>query len=503
MQLRQAGRLLVLGLFLGLTFDVLFNGKMPGISVPLFALLLMIGLALTLRWESANALRSNLWLPVALLIFATMVMVRANGFLTFLNVCVCLGLLSLIAVYLTQKPTTQLLLPEIVLAPLHALGLALFNGIHIVAQARRSDLANPPRESRGRVLPVVRGLLLAFPVLVVFVSLLASADLVFGEWVQRLLDLDLLATVWSWARHGVLILLIGIPVAGALAYTARTRKPDSAVSPSWLTPPRFIGATESLVVLNSVNALFAVFVGLQLTYLFGGLSNISAAGYTYAEYARRGFAELVMVAVLTLVLVYVLRDVARLDDPKSAMAFQISATLLVGLTCVMLVSAFRRLLMYETAYGFTELRIYVHTFMVWLGLLLAWFGLTLWRRSTSFGIGLIVAVLGFVLTLNVLNPDALIVQQNARRYQGLLPRVSSEYVEERIDVNYLTGLSDDAVPALIELANTSTGEVRDVLEKDLRARLSARKQDQDWRTWQAYHLSRSTAFKLLSVYLGE
>lgn len=503
MQLRQAGRLLLLGLVLGFAFDLLFNGKIPGISVPLYALLLVVGLALALRWEEASALRSNLWLPGTLLVFAAMVMVRANGFLTFLNVGVCLGLLSLIAVYLTQRPTTHLLLPEILLAPLQALGLSLYNSTHVLAQAGRTDLASIPRQSRNRVLPILRGLLLALPVLVVFTALLASADLIFGQWVQRLVELNLLATFWSWSRHGVVIALIGVTVAGALAYTSRARKPGSVASPPWLTPPRFIGATEGLVVINAINALFAVFVGLQVTYLFGGLANITAAGFTYAEYARRGFAELVMVAVLTLALVYVLRDVSQLSSPRSTWLFKISGSVLIALTCVMLVSAFKRLLLYETAYGFTELRVYVHTFMVWLGILLAWFALTLWWQSASFGVGLIAVVLGFVLTLDVLNPDALIVTQNARRYQGLLPQVSAEYVEERIDVNYLTGLSDDAVPALIELANASSGEVHDVLDKDLRTRFSARKRDQEWRRWQSYHLSREAAFAGLSSYVGE
>lgn len=503
MQLRQPTRLLLLGLFLGFAFDLLFNGKMPGVSVPLFALLLVLGLALTLRWEAASAIGSNLWLPAALLLFAAMTAIRANGFLIFLNMCVCLGLLSIIAVYLTQRTTTRLLLPEVILAPLQALGLALYHSIRVMGQARRSDLAAVPRESRGRALPVLRGLLLALPVLVVFIALLTSADLIFAEWVQALLDLDILAMLWSWVRHGLVILLIGVPVAGALAYTARARKAGSATSPAWLTPPRFIGATEGLVVINSVNILFAIFVGLQLTYLFGGLANITSSGFTYAEYARRGFAELVLVALLTLGLVYVLRDISRLDSPKTSLAFKVSATILVGLTCVMLVSAFRRLLLYETAYGFTELRIYVHVFMVWLGLLLTWFGLTLWRPGANFGTGLIVVVLGFVLTLDLLNPDALIVRQNAQRYQGLLPSISSQYVEEKIDVNYLTRLSDDAVPALIELANSTTGEVHDVLDKDLRARLSTRKQDEEWRRWQSYHLSRWTGFTLLSRYVGE
>jgi hypothetical protein len=59
------------------------------------------------------------------------------------------------------------------------------------------------------------------------------------------------------------------------------------------------------------------------------------------------------------------------------------------------------------------------------------------------------------------------------------------------------------VPALIELAHTSTGEVHDVIAKDLRDRLNTRYRDEEWRCWQSYHLSRWTAFRLLNAYAKE
>ena len=83
-------------------------------------------------------------------------------------------------------------------------------------------------------------------------------------------------------------------------------------------------------------------------------------------------------------------------EARQGLAFNISSTILVALTCVMLVSAFKRLLLYEDFYGFTEMRLYPHVFMVWLGLLLAWFVVTLWLRPDRFAIGLLIAAFGFV-----------------------------------------------------------------------------------------------------------
>ena len=56
--------------------------------------------------------------------------------------------------------------------------------------------------------------------------------------------------------------------------------------------PQFLGFTEAAVVLGAVVVLFALFVVIQFQYFFGGQTNIGVQGYTYSEYARRGFGEL-------------------------------------------------------------------------------------------------------------------------------------------------------------------------------------------------------------------
>jgi hypothetical protein len=164
----------------------------------------------------------------------------------------------------------------------------------------------------------------------------------------------------------------------------------------------------------------------------------------------------------------------------------------------MLVSAFKRLLMYEVAYGFTEMRIYPHVFMVWLGILLAWFVLTLWLWPKRFAIGALLAALGFIATLNLINPEALAVRENVQRSLGMqVPDAESVEPTPEVDVYYLTGLTDDAVPALVAAAGQLTGEARAIVDKNLIERRTEKEKDVGWRSWQSYNLGRWRAYRAL------
>ena len=99
---------------------------------------------------------------------------------------------------------------------------------------------------------------------------------------------------------------------------------------------------------------------LQLTTLFGGDEHVlRTAGLTYAEYAREGFAQLMVVAALTLGVI----ALARRDDR----ALRLLLGLLCALTLVVLASALKRLGLYEEAFGFTRLRLLAHGGILWLG----------------------------------------------------------------------------------------------------------------------------------------
>src|SRR5262249_54729517 len=146
----------------------------------------------------------------------------------------------------------------------------------------------------------------------------------------------------------------------------------------------------------SIDALFAIFVGIQAAASFGREAFIRSQGITYSEYARRGFFELLAVSIITLGLALTLEFFARRETPSQKVVFMVCIWLMVGLTIVILASAYDRMQLYELAYGFTRLRVYPHVFMIWLAILFAAFLVSLLsERVTWFATALLVFAMGY------------------------------------------------------------------------------------------------------------
>ena len=129
--------------------------------------------------------------------------------------------------------------------------------------------------------------------------------------------------------------------------------------------PFRLALLESSIVLGAVDLMFGAFVVVQIAYFFGGQALVNAGtGWTFAQYARRGFFELIAVSVLVLGLILWLDRVTPRTNARQHTIFRVLAVGMIALTGVMLVSASGRMSLYEEAYGYTHLRQYTHTFML-------------------------------------------------------------------------------------------------------------------------------------------
>jgi hypothetical protein len=208
-------------------------------------------------------------------------------------------------------------------------------------------------------------------------------------------------------------------------------------------PRRSPASTEAIVVLGAVDLLFAVFVGLQFAYLFGGGDTLAASGQPYSTYARQGYFELVAVVVLAGGLLMVGSALAA-----RSRAFVISALGLLGLTALILVSAAVRLSLYLQAYGWTELRFYVLTSIAWLAVAGVLATVLLLRDRMRWLVhGLAVAAVAITLGISGLGPQAFVTDQNVARV--LDPSLVPPDGYPGLDLEYLLTLDDDAIPALV------------------------------------------------------
>jgi hypothetical protein len=104
-------------------------------------------------------------------------------------------------------------------------------------------------------------------------------------------------------------------------------------------------------------------------------------------------------------------------------------------------SALQRMRVYMDAFGLTELRLYVVTFLVCLSLVLAWFLWTVLRgRRAEFMLGAGVAALLGLLALNLMNPDALIARINTSRLAD----------GRTFDADHASQLGPEAAPILAD-----------------------------------------------------
>jgi hypothetical protein len=226
--------------------------------------------------------------------------------------------------------------------------------------------------------------------------------------------------------------------------------------------------------LGALDLLFLAFVLVQVRYFFGGSTLVQATtGLTYAEYARRGFFELLGVAALVLPLLLLLHWLMAQRSPKGERVFKVLAGVQILLLLVVVASAIQRLRLYQAEYGLTEQRLYAAAFMAWLVVVFLWFAMTvLTRHRERFAFGAMVAGFLLVVVLHALNPDVLIARTNLARAKA----------GRSFDARYATRLSGDAVPELVAGLADLNPQDRCAVTSAILKRW-ALPQPSDWRLW--------------------
>ena len=270
----------------------------------------------------------------------------------------------------------------------------------------------------------------------VIAALLASADQAFAEVFRVLVpqwDLGALP-----GRLVVAVIAAGVVIGSGYA---------SASTVGW-GRPRVAGrrrpAVEWLMPLICVDVVLLTFLAVQATLLFGGADVVlQRAEVTYAERARTGFGQLVTVTLITLLLLGWAGIWSRRGaEAERSRALLIAGGTLVGLSLAMVVSALRRLWLYDQAYGWTVTRITSGAFELWLAFVLVAVAALWWLGRTGWSARVVAGSAGvLLLALGLSGPDALAASWNVSRYQAT----------GKLDPYYLQQLSDDAVPALSRL----------------------------------------------------
>ena len=283
------------------------------------------------------------------------------------------------------------------------------------------------KKENGKAREILIGIAVAIPVVLLIGGLLMSADLVFSNMIAKVFEgiriPANLAGICFMLCFGFISSYCGV------RYTAyRKDRQDREVKILTETTAMF---TVSVLVA----VLYVIFCGIQIIYLFGGGGELPA-GVTYAEYARQGFFQLLVVCILNLGAVLTMEHFFQRNRAVDAVLTVISVC-----TIIMTASSGWRMILYIRAYQLTFLRVVVLVALAVITLLMAGTICYIWnRRFPLFQYGMAVVCVSYVL-FAFAHVDAGIAAYDLAQIEN--GNTAGDY-------SYLSCLSTDAAPVIAE-----------------------------------------------------
>jgi hypothetical protein len=468
---------------LGILADALMGrvpGR-PGLNLAMWAFAGGVVLFVLLRRRADPPASETLWIVGGALLFSVALMLRDAEALAVFALLAGVVLMILAAGRAATAWASQTQISDIVFSGARVALLCAAGPLGWGRGAPDAAAGNSGWTTRGRTL--LRGTLMALPALLVLGALLMSADPVFARVIQDVFQINIEPLI----EHVALAAFIAWLSAG---YLRAILVPDDEIMDRLRVPKPAFAAAEVSVALWILNLLFLVFMVVQLRYLFGGSSLVEVTpGLSYADYARRGFFELVATTALVVPILLLADWAAAPNNERSRTVLRATMLVLVVLLVGVIASAAYRMRLYQEAYGLTEQRLYVSVFIAGLTAVLGWLALTVLRgRRERFALGTVLIGLACIAALHVLNPHALIARVNIDRAAA-----GKEY-----DGSYLRALSADAVPVIIARLDQLPQTERCSAARMLEERWSGERPG-GWRTW---NLSDWRARRLVAPLIG-
>ena len=440
-------KILYSSLFLSVLQSILFWNKSAGISVFLFLTSVILLIVYNLKEkEKIKNKKGILWaIPIELL--GLTYFIFNNSLFMTLNLFAIFGLLVLMCMSITGTKITQNRFIVNILNKIFEPLSILFDFISDFKLDKFKEKKNVENDSKpSNVKKVVKSLIIAVPIILVVLCLLASADSVFSnifkgffDFISKIFENETIASILF---RLVFIFICFVYIAGFIIQFVNEKQTQEKQTQVKSKKLRFNELTMR-IILVSLNVLYVIFSFIQFKYLF--MNAGKAANFGYAEYARTGFFQLMVVSFINFALLYIAEKGEKLD--------KILKICLIIFTIIIVISAAFRMHLYEQEYGYTYLRLFVYfTLVTEILILVPVLAKVCGKDVDVFKVGLEIVVVMYV-AVNFINMDKIIARNNIDRYLA-----DPNNVE--FDAYYLRdNVGTDAAEELIKILKYDEGKI--------------------------------------------
>ncbi len=445
---------------LSILFCILFTETIllgsAGISVPILAIALESMLFYFFKEREKPLNKASIYLAFPIVLLALSYFIHYNPSTQFITWLTIMGLLCIQIILLADIEVNGLFSFDMLSKSIVNLVGKPFSN-YVMPLNSFKILKNNKSKTLANSIYIFIGLAISIPIAAILMGLFMSADAVFAESMETVIDfigLDFAVAFWDIVIGSLFGLFLGAMLLG-LKYDEKKQAPVAKIGDN----------IESIIIgtfLTIINVFIITFVVFQFVYLFGGTVNITASDMTYAEYARRGFFELATASGIIFAIALFVLIMTKKKNGTLPLWIQLTTVCLCLCNGVLLISAMKRMLLYVDIYGLSVKRVLTLWFMIIIGLCLLWLIIKSFINKIYVMKWIGTTVIISVCILSLTNVDRIIANYNVNRY-------FSSPAENSIDINYLGQLSYSAVPEIVRLKGFDEGsnvnfDIKNILE---------------------------------------
>lgn len=359
------------------------------------------------------------------LFFSFFIVFRVNGLLLLLNTIAAIFCGSLMA--MPHSLDSDFSLIHFLISPFKTFFVSL-----ATPNIYKFDLSRvikmPKTIKQKHIYEGLKSLAISFIVLLIIIPLLASANPIFSNVVQKILGLFNLQKLFDAlfsANHLTLLVRVWIFLFFAL-FIPKLLSFTNLGSQQFSKTLNLLRNFQLLIPKAIVAFVLLVFFITQAQLYFANNDTLASLGYTHSKYANEVFGQLSIVALIIFGLIYN-------DENRKKWSKFLTYGLIVE--CIFLIIiALKSDIDYSSLYGFTYKRLWGFTVVLWSFGIFAFFFYTYLKqlKHSMLTRGIILYSGIILVAVNVLNFDYLIYHYR------------KSTTGEGVDYQYLSELSSDA-----------------------------------------------------------